>query len=248
MLSDEELERRMRHADPTRSTHLADSDGPMATRILAQARRRSQRRRVRLIVAVPLAALAVVSGTAGTYAWVAGDGKGHALDSNTVDCENPARNGAGGIHFDAAQDDPVRACREAWPRFFGAPAPDRLTACVDSSPQGSIKVYPGGRDQCALHRAAPYAGPTDEQRRLARFRVELNDRFAHRGCTSYSETRKLIKALLAEHRLTGWTLRRHMTLSTPRQEGPCAEVSDYSEPERVIWLVDRPPSESANDT
>jgi hypothetical protein len=152
------------------------------------------------------------------------------------------------VAFDAAQEDPVQACRRLWPKMFGTQAPSQLTTCVDSSRQGSIKVYPGGPEQCQRHHADRYLGPTDQQRRLALFRADAAE-FGRRGCTSYPNTRELITRLLTKHGLTGWTTRDLTAADDPHpREGSCAEISHYDEPHRIIWLVDHDPHGPINNT
>lgn len=162
MLSDDELDRMLRAGDPGPGGSATDPDSPTAARILARVRRSARQRRRRILVLAPAVALTVAGVTAGTYAWVAGDGKGHTLDSTGLTCDGPHQ-GDAVVNFDPGTDDPVRKCRQQWQEMFGEPAPGTLTACVDSSQQGSIVVYAGGRDQCGRHRADPYLGPTREQ-------------------------------------------------------------------------------------
>jgi hypothetical protein len=248
MLSDDMFDQLLGEADPVRGNDLAQPDDLAATRIRARVGQRSRRLRLHRMIMMPTVTLAVVGGTAGTYAWVAGDGHGHTRDSTTVDCTASARRG-GLIAFDATHEDPVQACRRQWRELFGTATPSQLTACVDGSLQGSIKVYPGGPDQCERHRADRYVGPTAQQRRLAAFRADLTAQFGRRGCTSYPKTRELITRLLAEHRLKGWMTRNLKTADNPnRREGPCAEIGHYDEPRRVIWLVDHDPHDPINYT
>lgn len=244
MLSDEEFDRALRDADPVRGRTDGGFDEAAAASTLSRARRRAGRARTRRLVVMPVVALAVVGATAGTYAWVAGDGRGHALDALSVDCVRSATADAT-FALDAAREDPVGVCEGAWKEAFGTAPPERLTACVDSSGQGSIKVYPGGREQCARHRADPYRGASAEQRRLAEFRADLRDRFADRGCTSFPATADLIRGLLAEHGLTGWKPRTFRT-ADEAAGGPCAEISYYDGKSRTVWLGDRDPGADVN--
>jgi hypothetical protein len=236
MLNDDELVRMIRARDPRPDPSKTDPDSPVADRILARVRERTRRRRKRMMVVVPVVALALVGGTAATYAWVAGDGAGHTLDSSGLSCVG-SEHGDAVTGFDPVADDPIRVCRQLWQDTFGSPAPQTLTACVDSSEQGSIQVYPGGRDQCARHRADPYRGPTREQLNLAHFRTDLKERVAERDCVSHPEFRDVVSELLAKHRLTGWSA-GHFQTGDKEPEGPCAEVSYFDEPERKIWLGD----------
>ncbi|MFD5625464.1 hypothetical protein [Streptomyces sp. NPDC127072] len=236
MLSDEALDRMLRDSDPDPDERATDPDSPVATGILARVRRRARERRRRVLVMVPAVALVVTGATAGTYAWVAGDGRGHTLDSTGLSCVGSAT-GDAVVAFDPGTDDPVKACRQRWPELFGQPAPAELTACVDSSRQGSINVYPGGRDQCRSHRSDPYLGPTEEQLRLSRFRADLEEQFADRTCVPYPELRRAVTRLVDRHGLTGWTA-RHAQSAEREPEGACAEVSHYGETGRVVWLSD----------
>jgi hypothetical protein len=236
MLSDDTLERMLRDSDPVRDGAATDPGSPTAAGILARVRRATRKRRRRILVLVPAVALTVAGATAGTYAWVAGDGKGHTLDSTGLTCVGPG-NGDAVMNFDPATGDPVDTCRRQWSEFFGQSAPDALTACVDSSAQGSIKVYSGGRDQCARHHADPYRGPTQEQLSLSLLRTDLASHFADRTCIPHAELRKVIGRLLARHDLDGWTT-RHFQTADKEPEGPCADISHFKEPQRIIWLGD----------
>ncbi|MEU5703546.1 hypothetical protein [Streptomyces aurantiacus] len=236
MLSDEALDRMLRDSDPDPGERATDPDSPVATRILARVRQSTRRRRRRLLVMVPTVALVVTGATAGTYAWVAGDGRGHTLDSTGLSCVSSA-DGDAVLNFDPGTDDPVDTCRERWRESFGQAAPTELTACVDSSQQGSITVYPGGRDQCGSHRSDPYLGPTEEQLALSRFRADLKKQFPDRTCIPHPEFRKVIDRLLDRHGLTGWTA-RHFQTADREPEGACADVSHYDETDRIIWLGD----------
>jgi hypothetical protein len=236
MLTDDELDRMLRDSDPDPGGPATDPDAPIAVRILARVRGRARQRRRRILVLAPVVALTVAGVTAGTYAWVAGDGKGHTLDSNALDCRGSAHADAV-IHFEVATDDPVRSCRQQWQGLFGHPAPDTLTACVDSSSQGSIVVYPGGREVCARHRADPYTGPTQEQLHLSAFRVGIKSELAGRTCVPYPEFRRVVERILADHDLTGWKTRDFQT-AEKEPEGACAEISYYDEPNRTIVIGD----------
>jgi hypothetical protein len=236
MLSDDALDRMLRDSDPGFDGPAADPRSTAAGQILARVRRRARQRRKRLLAATPAVALAMAGATAATYAWVAGDGHGHTLDSTGLTCVRSDRTDAV-VTFDPATEDPVRTCRQQWQDMFGQPAPDTLTACVDSSQQGSIVVYPAGRGTCGRHHADPYTGPTPEQLRLALLRTGLKTQFSERTCIPYPEFTKAISRLLATHDLTGWTS-RHSQSADKEPEGPCAEISYYDEPNRTIWLTD----------
>lgn len=236
MLSDDELDRRLRDSDPRPGEAATDPDSPAATRILARVRRNARRRRRRTLILVPVLALTVAGVTGGTYAWVAGDGEGHTLASTGLTCHGPDQ-GDAIVTFDPGTENPVRKCRQRWQEMFGEPAPSTLTACVDSSQQGSIVVYAGGREQCGRHHADPYLGPTREQLGLSHFRTDIKAHFAGRTCIPYPEFRKVVRQLLAEHGLTGWKS-GHFQTADKEPEGPCAEISYYDEPEKTIWLGD----------
>ncbi|MFJ2264147.1 hypothetical protein ACIOKD_38690 [Streptomyces sp. NPDC087844] len=236
MLSDEALDRMLHDSDPDPGERATDPDSPVATSVLARVRQRARRRRRRALVMVPTVALVVTGATAGTYAWVAGDGRGHTLDSTGLSCVS-SDNGDAVMNFDPGTDDPVATCRVRWPELFGQAAPAELTACVDSSRQGSVNVYPGGRDQCRSHRSDPYLGPTEEQLRFSRFRADLKKEFADRTCVPHPEFRKVVGRLLDRHGLQGWTA-RHFQTADREPEGPCADVGFYDETERIIWLGD----------
>jgi len=241
MLSDEELDRMLRESDPVRSTTLVAPDAPAGMRVLARARRSNRRRRTRRLVAVPCVAAALLGATAATYGWVAGDGKGHSLESTAVDCHLSSMHDLV-MNFDVKTESPLDACRREWKQTFGVAAPTRLSACVDSSPWGSIQVYPGGPEQCRKHRSDPYVGPTPEQLQLAHFRAALADRFPGRTCIPYPEMRSVIAQLLPKYRLTTWTT-RHFQTASKEPEGACAEISYYDEPRRTIYLGDHVPGD-----
>ncbi|MFD4562776.1 hypothetical protein ACFWP5_52210 [Streptomyces sp. NPDC058469] len=90
MLSDDELDRMLRNSDPGPGGSATDPDSPTAARILARVRRSARQRRRRIVILAPAVALTVAGVTAGTYAWVAGDGRGHTLDSTGLTCDGPA--------------------------------------------------------------------------------------------------------------------------------------------------------------
>jgi hypothetical protein len=240
MHSDDDLNRMLRDSDPIGKrglVALADPDHPAARRVLAQARR-LRRRRVRRIALVPVVAVALAGATAATQAWIAGDGEGHALDTTAVDCVQPEGSSTH-IGFDIRSETPIEACQRMWPEMFGEPAPSPLVACVDSSIQGSIKVYRGGPEECARHRADPYAGPTDEQLRFAEFRAALEARFAGETCVPYPDLQAAIMELLAEHDLTGWVTEDYWNLDgpvPPVSAQPCVGVSFYDEPDRTVVI------------
>jgi hypothetical protein len=242
MLSDDDFDRMLRGGDPVRRmAGLVDPDAPAAARIRTSAFRTWRRSRARRAVLIPAVAVVLLGATAGTRAWVAGDGEGHTLESTSVDCVQSDMSDAK-VPFDIRSETPVEACQRWWQEMFDEPAPVHLVACVDSSVQGSIKVYPGGVEECARHRADPYAGPTEEQRQLARLRADLAERFAGETCVSYSDLRAAIDELFAEHELTGWVT-GHFQTAERTPEGPCAEVSYYDEPNRTVWLGEHLPGD-----
>lgn len=236
MLSDDELTRTLRDSDPCPAPAATDPKSAVADRILVQVLQRTRRGRRRTMVLAPAVAVALAGATAGTYAWVAGDGNGHSLDSTGLTCA-ASKNADAVIGFDPITDNPVRSCRGHWAEAFGKPAPEMLTACVDGSQQGSIQVYPGGPDQCARHRADPYRGPANEQVNLAQFRTELKKKFAKRTCVSYTEFRNVTNQLLTEHDLANWSTGQFQTVNK-EPAGACAEIVYYDEPARKIWLGD----------
>lgn len=235
MPTDDELDRMLRESDPAHDGPMTDPDSPTAVGVLARVRRRTRQRRKRILVLAPAVALAVAGATAGTYAWVGGDGKGHTFDSTTLSCRpNSQRDNV--VNFDPRTDDPVRTCRREW-RSFGVPAPSALIACVDSSSQGAIIVFPGGRDECERHRADPYVGPTQEQLRFAQFRADIKAHFAGRTCVPYPEFKNAVAQLLSANSLTNWKT-SHLQTVEKEPEGACAEISSYDEPNRTVDLVD----------
>jgi hypothetical protein len=265
MLSDDELDLMLRNSDPVRDGgahdgrghdgrghdgraldgRVAGPDSPAALRILARVRRSTRRRRRRVLVLAPVVALSVAGVTAGTYAWVAGDGHGHTLESTNLSCRADSAHDAV-TNFHPSTDDPVRSCRQLWQAVFGVPAPTALTPCVGGSVQATIVVYPGGRDVCARHRSDPYAGPTQEQLRFDRFRTDIKAHFVGRTCVSYAEFKKVTVALLAENDLTGWTTRDFQT-AEKEPEGPCAEVGLYDEPGRTVFVGNHEPGTPMQD-
>jgi hypothetical protein len=221
------IDEMLRDADPLRDTTLPDADSLSARRALTAAKR-SKTRIVRRVAFVAVAAAVAIG------AGVITRGDGHPGTSDQVVCVASAM--ADGIeHFDVRTDDPVRVCSEHWGEIVDPmhpqPVPDRLTACVDSSNEGSIKVYPGGPEVCDAHGAVRYLGPTDEQRRFADFleegkalREENGDR-----CISAQQLHAAVRELLAKHHLAGWTFGRPLG-----PEPMCTAVVGFNEPERMV--------------
>jgi hypothetical protein len=166
-----------------------------------------------------------------------GSGDGRAASSDHVICNGSSRRDLQ-LRLDPRTDDPVQRCSEEWDAEFGAPAPDLLTACVDSSIQGSIHVYAGPPDVCAEHDSVIYTGPTEEQRRFAAFMQEalaLRDAQPPDTCTSFEETKATLDGLLEKHRLEGWTYGEPLGTA-----GPCAQVEGIVEHSKTI-VVSRHP-------
>jgi hypothetical protein len=244
MLSDDELDRMLRGSDPVRGGRrlgLADPGGPAGLRVLTAVRRRVRRSRIGRMAVVPAVAVALVGATAATQAWIAGDGEGHALESIGVTCNHPSEPWDAGVHFDILSETPVEACERQWQEMFGTPAPSPLVACVDSVGH-RIEVYQGGPEQCARNRSDLYAGPTAEQLRLARFRADLEGRFAGETCVPYPELRAAIVELLAERDLTGWTV-EHVQTAEPASEESCVQIGYYDEPNRTVVVEDTDPGD-----
>ena len=213
----------LRDADPLRDVPLPAADSLPARRVLAGAKRHRSRALRRIAIVAVAAVVAVGAGVAVRR------GDGHPGTSGSVDCTASARSDAH-ISLDLRTDDPALVCAQRWQELFSEPAPAQLTACVDSSAQGSIKVYPGGPDVCEAHGAVRYTGPTAEQRRFAAF---LEDGKALRddvgGCIRPEELRTIVRGLLAKHGLVGWTFGR------PNGPEPkCMMVAGFNEPKRLI--------------
>lgn len=245
MTIDDDLARALRAANPARADDHADPHSAAADQILASAigqRDRRPRRsrlapsRPRVGVALVAVGLVAVPAATATYAWIASWG-GHAGTSNALSCV-ASNNTDGQLVFDIRSGSPIEACRRAWPSFHGTSPPQKLTACVDRSRQGSIKVYPGSRAVCQEHDATPYRGPTPEQRRLADFRDDLEATLPRHGCVSYPDLQRTVEATLAKHRLQGWRIEDYQNTDVPHREGGCADVSFIDEPKRTVVLVD----------
>jgi hypothetical protein len=213
----------IRAADPLRDRELPAPGSDEARR----AHRTATRQPVRVLrraVAVGIAAVVGVGAAVGATR------DGHPGTSIQVVCSaSPVSDAV--VGFDVRTDDPVQVCARRWTEFFHEPAPARLSACVDSSAQGSIKVYPGGTNVCADRHADPYTGPTETQRRFAAFLDEaqdLRDRTGDR-CLTLEQLRTVVDGLLATHRLTGWTYGR-----PDSPEPSCATVVGFNEPEKMI--------------
>jgi len=233
---DDDLARLLRAADPARGADQPDPDEPAAQRVLAAAKRSRYRPtkrpgRRRLVVACALIAVAT---TAASYQLLF-DWDGRAGDSNGVDCVASGQ-AEGRAPFVAGVDDPVRSCRQVWPEHFGTAAPTELTACVDGSRQGSIKVYPGGRGVCAAHDATPYRGPTAEQLRLVGFRRELAALARTASCVSYAQLRQATDTALTRHRLDGWRIVDYANTDRPARRDGCASLY-VDEPRHELVLA-----------
>ena len=218
------IDQMLRDADPLRDVDLPAADSLPARRVLAGAKRHRTRTLRRVAIVAAVAVVAVGAGVAVRR------GDGYPGTSGSVDCTASARSDAH-IGLDVRTDDPVLLCAQRWQELFSEPAPAPLTACVDSSMQGSIKVYPGGPDVCEAHGAVRYIGPTAEQRRFAAFLEDgeaLRDDLGGR-CIRPEELRALVRGLLAKHGLAGWTFGRP---NSPEPE--CMMVAGFNEPKRLI--------------
>jgi hypothetical protein len=241
MRTDEELDALLCGADPVHSEALPDPDGPAALRIRTQARQRSRRSRMRRLVVIPTAAALALGGATAGAMTLFGDGQ--TSDSMGVECVHPsgARAQIGGLN--AAEIVPAEACREFWEGSAEGSVTGPLTECAPSDGQGRVRVYAGGPEVCEEQGEIPYAGPSDEQQRLALFRAEVHDRLDALDCPSRPETLAVIDELLDEYELTGWT----RTESGPEDgrtevweffgEGECFVGLSYVEQDREI-LVD----------
>lgn len=227
MPADDVIDQMLRDADPLRDVVIPDADSMPARRVLAAAKRH-RARNVRRVALVAVAAVVAIG------AGVAARGDGHPRTSSQVVCVfSPLADGV--MNFDVRTDDPVRVCAAHWHEFgtprHPAPVPDRLTACVEGSAEGSIKVYAGGPDVCEAHGAVGYVGPTDEQRRFADFLEEGKALQENAGgpCMSPDRLHDAVRQLLAKHRLVGWTFGR------PNGPEPkCMAVVGFSEPKRLV--------------
>jgi hypothetical protein len=242
---DDDLLPLLREANPVLADDLADPHSTAANQILAAAMDQTARRllrpsrvalrRPRIIGAVAALALVALIATAATYTLVVNWNR-HAGTSSALDCVASDQADAH-ITFDPRADNPVEACRRAWPHLFGTPAPGSLTACVDGSPQGSIKVYLGDIGVCQANGASSYGGATPEQRRLADFRDDLTAQLPEHGCIPYDALQHTVEATLAKHRLQGWSITPYENTGVPTRTGGCANVAFIDEPKRMIVLI-----------
>jgi hypothetical protein len=225
-------------ADPLRDVTLPLPASPEALAVRDRAKgvpapsRRSKRRLV-----VGAAVVGVLGATGATVAYGGGDGR--AASSDGLVCVGSASHDLV-MRFDPRTDDPLTSCAGEWEEAFGVPAPAVLSACVDSSEQGSIEVRPGPVEVCAEHGDVPYTGPTDEQLRYAAFLEEaeaLGARAEADGitCPTYDDVRAVLDALLAKHGLTGWTY--GTTGTDPEPPGDCARVEGFVEYKKLIVVT-----------
>ncbi|TDC22176.1 hypothetical protein E1265_16295 [Streptomyces sp. 8K308] len=246
MLGDERLKAALKAADPVRDERLPDPEGPAGPHLLTTARRRAGQSRLRRLVVIPTA-VAVTVGTA-TAAVVLATGEGAVVDSTLVRCMAPE----GGYRpipesdplpymsttFNAATDDLDAICRgllveqETWESVV---ADTPLTPCVND--EGLIVVRPGTTGVCAEYDEVLYVGVTEEQHRIAEFRlaVEESVAFGPDQCFLMADLPALVDRLQAEHGLTGWTVR--LSDDVP---GTCVANVLFRESEREItaWAVD----------
>ncbi|MFD5316885.1 hypothetical protein [Streptomyces sp. NPDC127098] len=245
MLGDEEFETVLRAADPVRDERLPDPEGPAGLRLLTTARRRAGRSRLRRLVVIPTA-VAVTVGAA-TAAVVLATGEGAVTDSTLVRCVAPE----GGFQalpeldplpyintdFNAATDDPVEICRGLLTEASGESvlADIPVTPCVND--EGLIVVRPGATSVCAENDEVRYVGVTEEQRRLAEFRLAVENSivFGEGECLPMTELPALVDRLQVEHGLTGWTV--DLSDDVP---GTCVSNVLFRESEREItaWAQD----------
>ncbi|TDC67931.1 hypothetical protein [Streptomyces hainanensis] len=244
MRGDEELEAVLRGSDPVRDEALPDPEGPDGLRVLTGARRRAGRSRLRRLLVIP-SAVAVTMGAA-TAGVVLATGGGAVVDSTLVRCMAPE---SGyrivpeddplpymNTEFNAATDDLAEVCR--W-TLIEAGSGDSLladtpvTPCVDDA--GLIIVRPGGTGVCAENDEVLYVGVTEEQQRLAEFRLALDETYRNVECFPMAEFPAVVDRLRAEHDLSGWTVR--LSDETP---GDCVGHVLFREAEREItaWAMD----------
>jgi hypothetical protein len=177
---------------------------PKLCRIRTRAHQRSRLGRMRRLVVIPAAsALAVGGATAGALALM---GEGHASDSLSVRCVLPSADEFDITGANAVKDDPVELCRDLWNYPDFEPGPDQLTACAPRDGQGVVRVYEGGPAVCEEHGEVPYAGPDDEQRRLALLRTEVAKYLDTPRCQPRHELEATLQELLDEYQLAGWTV------------------------------------------
>jgi hypothetical protein len=213
--NDEKFGALLRGADPVRTEALPDPDGPAALRIRTRAHQRSRRTRMRHLVVIPAAtALALGGATAGALTLM---GDGHASDSLSASCVLPSCHEIEIQGINAVEEDPTERCRELWNYPSLEPGPDQLTACAPRDGQGVVRVYKGSPAVCEEHGEVAYAGPDDEQQRLAQMRTEVRETLGvperisagetqEHDCLPREELEARLQELLADYGLTGWTV------------------------------------------
>ena len=101
--------------------------------------------------------------------------------------------------------DPVAACREMWQSgLFGTSEVPPLTACITSD--GVIAVVPGGDQACVDLGFSLWRGSFDDAEQSA---IDFHEQMARSltfTCYGEQEATRLVKALLSEHGLDGWTI------------------------------------------
>ena len=131
--------------------------------------------------------------------------------------------------------DPVAACREVWQSgLFGTTQVPPLSACVTND--GIIAVVPGGDQACIDLGYSLWRDSFDEDEQSA---IEFHDEVGLTlGTTCYSEPEatQVVKALLSEYGLTGWTV---VTNDDRADAFPCT-ASAVDPPTKTITLYARP--------
>lgn len=205
--------------------------------------RRSRGRRPGLLVLVLAAAFAAAG--AGYAALHSGGGPDLSAG---IGCQDRAS-----LTPDASTQAPldgrsaIAICAELWRRGHvdgtpTSPAPP-LQACVVRGGGGAIRVMPG--ESAATCEALglesrPRAGGSPAQRRYAAFHWDTI-RSVHRGpprCVTPAEGERLVRATIAEHRMTGWTIETGGGIAG---EGfsdvrPCVSLA-FDSARRVVVLV-----------
>ncbi|MEO3750574.1 hypothetical protein [Streptomyces sp. B6B3] len=203
------LTTRLQAADPVRAetAALPDPEGPDGLRILTRARQRARRGRMRRLVVIPAVAAVVMGGaTAGGVSLLRNDG--HVADASGVECVEPLVDDGVRTHSPEVIKDPVEFCLGSWKAFYDFEPTGDVTACAPADDRELVRVYVGGREVCEAHGEIVYRGPTDEQRRLARFQDAL-DRELMRPYPEkprLSEIGAMVEDLLADHDLTNWSV------------------------------------------
>ncbi|MCK9922083.1 hypothetical protein MXD61_09345 [Frankia sp. AgPm24] len=230
-IDDRALDDLLRRADPVSLEALPGGDQATAVRLLErriQPLPRRRRYRIRVLVAVPVAA-AVVGATAAAAVVLS---SGPATSALSHGCYAAVSLHASTAVLGDDGGDPVDSCRRVWQTAFGQPAPAVLSACVSAT--GKVAVFPGAT-ACRELELREFDGSfTAEAQRFAAFKRDAVAAMDGRGCLAVDAAAVLVRQLLTAHDLAGWTVDTGDQVPSDADR-PCASLA-FDEAHHVVYL------------